>query len=571
MNIRIDRQEFAAGDPVMVPAGAEVAIPFGDSHVYGHGFNHHQPYPLERGTIDNPAFAVNNIQCPVWLSDAGVIVQADTVEPLEVRFNCEGDRTLHLRSRTPFTLNFFHGKNLSEAWRSYAAHLRFRRATVSADQLGDCWFCTWTQYPRCIDQERVLAMAREIRRQQYPCSTLIIDDRWESCFGELEFGPGFPDPKAMIEELHQLGFRVILWVTPFVNLEAKNFKELEAAGALVLNDRAEAAQLRWWGGTAGLVDVTGKPGRKHLKSRLRYLHDELGVDGFKIDGGDAKYQPPAAECKWQKAPGASGYSDALLAIFEDIAPGCCETRTAWQSQKRNIIWREGGKDSHWGLDNGLKAVLTLGLHLALLGYDLLIPDMVPGRVLTMDSKMALPTDELMVRWTELSVFFPIVQFSYFPWNYNDDTARTVREFARLHKKLQPLLVEALRDTGRPLLRPLWFDHPEKREYYEISDQFMLGNDLVVAPVLEPARVRRKVVLPPGKWRDAWTGEVLPGGNYQDYPAPCPGIPIFVRAENESLYAELHEVLTRIDRHSVTAGTTSATYRSGLDRDLNVTG
>ena len=160
------------------------------------------------------------------------------------------------------------------------------------------------------------------------------------------------------------------------------------------------------------------------------------MDGFKIDGGDAKYQPDPAQTAWHENVGASGYVDLLLETFEEIAPGCCESRTAWLSPQRNILWREGGKDSHWGVDNGLKAVVNLGLHLALIGYDTLIADMIPGRIQTMVSTLPLPTDELFIRWTEASALMPIMQFSYFPWNYAEATSHIARSYAQLHKALE---------------------------------------------------------------------------------------------------------------------------------------
>jgi len=330
-----------------------------------------------------------------------------------------------------------------------------------------------------------------------------------------------------------------------------------------------AARLKWWGGTAGLVDLTAPQGREWYRGKLQALLD-LGAAGFKIDGGDHKYHPPAERCAWHRPPGASGYSDLLLALIEELAPNRCETRTAWCSQSRSVLWREGGKDSHWGLDNGLKAVVTLGMHLGLLGYDLLIPDMVPGRVQTMKTDDPLPTDELMVRWTEVSTFFPFLQFSYFPWNYASSTAQAVAAYAQVHKTLEPYLAEHAAMRSVPLLRPLWYDYPEERELYPIADTFMLGPDLVVAPVLDPGVTARDVVLPPGGWRDAWSGQPV-ARRLEAWPAPCPGIPLFVHDRNPALLEVLREALAAVTRGSVASGVTTSTWQAGLNRDLRVTG
>jgi len=415
-------------------------------------------------------------------------------------------------------------------------------------------------------------MARQIRAHGYPSSTIIIDDRWESRFGELAFSRDFSDPRAMVSELHAMGFSVWLWVTPFVNDDAATFADLACRGILVpRRDGAGAAMLRWWGGTAGLVDLSAPAGVEWFRSRLIYLRDEVGVDGFKIDGGDFKYQPPLDVAAWHDYKGPSGYADALLAVFEEVAPGCSETRTAWLSQRRAIVWRQGGKDSHWGIDNGLSALVRLALQISLLGYDAFIPDMVPGRVQTMSEDFPLPSDELMVRWTECSALMPIIQFSYSPWNYAPGTQQAVLGFAKLHEALGAYIAASAAGRRAPLVRPIWYDAPRESALYTVGDEFMLGADLLAAPVLTEGAFERDVTLPPGSWRDAWTGGTVDAGLHVRYPAACPGMPVFVRAGNASLYAAAHQALERIDRGSVPSGVTTTTYRSGLNRDLSVTG
>jgi len=542
-------------------------------HWFGHGFSHDQPWPLEAGSVVNAGFAVNNIQSPIWMCSAGYAILARTDAKLEVGINANGDGLLRLRApAAPITVEVFRGRNLPEARAALLATLGWPNRPPPAAAFGDSLFCTWTQHPRCITRERILAMARAIRAHGYPCSTLIIDDRWESCFGELEFSKDFPDPAGMVRELHALGLAVWLWVTPFVNREAAGFADLAGRKALVpARAGGGAALFKWWGGTAGLVDLSGETGRSWFRGRLERLRTEYGVDGFKVDGGDFKYQP-APESAAPAAPwGPSGYPEMLLGLFDELVPNACETRTAWLSQRRSVLWREGGKDSHWGRDNGLKAVVSLGLHLGLMGYDLLIPDMVPGRVQTLVSNFPLPTDELMVRWTEASAFMPFVQFSYFPWNYCAATERAVRGYALAHKAIEDYLAAEARGRSAPLLRPIWFDAPEAAELYPVADEFMLGGALLAAPVLDPGVSARDVLLPPGEWVDAWTGERIGAGLIRNHPAPCPGIPLFVRTERPEILAALHAALRAIERGSVPSGVTTTRHSTGLDRDLNVTG
>lgn len=543
-------------------------------HWYGHGFNHVQPYPLESGCIDNPSFAVNNIQSPVWMNSRGLVVLADTVERLAVRLNVEGDRGLTLTALdAPVTVRLFDAPTLPAAHQAFLKHVGWPPAAPAREQLGDSLFCTWTEYPRCVTQERVLGYAKAIRSHGYPCHTLIIDDRWESCFGELTFSRDFPDPVAMVRELAEMGFDVWLWVTPFVNQESAHFADLAQRRVLVpRSDGQGAALFRWWGGTAGLVDVTAPQGAAWMKERLQYMKERVGIAGFKIDGGDFKYQPAPGIAAWNSRPGPSGYSDALLAIFEEIAPLQCETRTAWLSQRRRILWREGGKDSHWGLENGLAAMVTLAQHLSLMGYDIQIPDMIPGRVQTMVSDMPLPSDELMVRWTEATALMPMMQFSYAPWHFAPGTEAAVRGFAVLHERLGPYLHQHAVNRTVPLLRPLWYADHDDASLFTVPDAFLLGPDLLAAPVVVAGAAKRDIRLPRGEWRDAWTGEIEMGGRLLcDYPAPCPGIPLFIRTCNDSLFKVVHQALADIVRGSVPSGVTTSTYMAGLNRDLTITG
>ncbi len=558
--------ELAAGDTF------RLALADGE-HWYGHGFNHQQPYPLESGEISADVFAVNNIQSPVWMSSVGFVLLVETVERLGVRLNVGGNRLFELTALdAPVRIRIFRGQNLPEAHQQYLQYIGWPPPIPTSAQLGESLFCTWTEYPRCVTQVRLLQFARDIRAHGYPCTTLILDDRWESCFGELAFADDFPDPVALVQQLRAWGFELWLWVTPFVNKEANNFSALAEAGALVPHiDGQGPALLRWWGGTAGLVDVTAPAGQEWLRSRLHYLRDVIGVTGFKIDGGDFKYQPAPDIAAWYCPPGPSGYSDALLALFEEIAPLHCETRTAWLSQRRGILWRQGGKDSHWGIDNGLAAMITLAQQLALLGYDLLIPDMIPGRVQTMVADMPLPTDELFVRWTEATAFLPMMQFSYAPWHYAAPTQVAAAGYAQLHALLGDYLHEQSQQRTAPLVRPLWYADPNDAALYTIPDAFLLGSDILAAPVVTEGAISRDVYLPRGQWRDAWTGVEYAGGLLVNHPAPCPGIPIFVRAEQTELYELLHSALCRINRASVLPGVTTTTYSAGLDRDLTVTG
>ena len=136
---------------------------------YGHGFAHRQPYPLNAEPIVNARFAVNNIQSPIWMCSGGYALIANTTQELEVRINELGSGWLEIRCMSDdIALQVFCGDNLPKAHQKLMAALHWPPPAPEKQLLGDSIFCTWTQYPRTITQERILAMAKEIRRQGYP-------------------------------------------------------------------------------------------------------------------------------------------------------------------------------------------------------------------------------------------------------------------------------------------------------------------------------------------------------------------------------------------------------------------
>jgi alpha-glucosidase (family GH31 glycosyl hydrolase) len=366
-----------------------------------------------------------------------------------------------------------------------------------------------------------------------------IDDRWETGYGDLVFDRSkFPDPTGMVEEIHALGYRATLWTCPFVNEDTATFSEEYDSGYLVRDaTRHRPAGLNWWHGPAGLVDFSNPEAAAQYAARLRRLQEVHGFDGFKFDGGDLRYQPTGADRGFHLPTTPSGYCDLYMQFVHDNFYDLAESRTAWLAQPYGLLAREGGKDSVWGLNNGLGAVLALGLTQGLLGYPYLIPDMIGGRIRTRDADLPLPTAALFLRWTQACALLPIMQFSWAPWNYDRNTVDITREYARLHEDLADLW-DALADRavaeGTPLVRPLFLQYPGNAETYPIYDEFLVGESLLVAPVITPDS-NRAVYLPEGEWLDPWSGarwtgpRWLPGREYS-----VERLPLYVRADRPDL-------------------------------------
>jgi len=160
------------------------------------------------------------------------------------------------------------------------------------------------------------------------------------------------------------------------------------------------------------------------------------------------------------------------------------------------------RDSTWGLDNGLQSVLTAALTFGIAGYPFVLPDMIGGNGVdgTDLDNTQLPDLSLYVRWVQLNAFLPVMQFSIAPWQFGNESVRdNARKMVELHMNLSSVFIELARNatqTGFPIIRPLWWIVRDADPMvWKIYDQFLIGDDIMVAPILEPNITSRLVYFP----------------------------------------------------------------------------
>ena len=301
---------------------------------------------------------------------------------------------------------------------------------------------TWAQYKQDINQSVVIEFARKIQEHGFENSQVEVDDKWEECYGDATFDPiKFPQPESMVQELKQLGFRVSLWIHPFVNQECKSFEVARQAGHLV-RDQAGGGGLPsrsgswlpgmtwWWAGPwAGYFDFTNSEAATWWSSRLQLLKDEVGFDSFKFDAGESNWMPSHyalssdhPESVW---PGvfSSSYVETCARFGSMV-----EVRTGRHSQQLPVWVRMLDKFSTWGLDNGLKSMVTTLLQFGLVGHPFVLPDMVGGN----GYGEGLPSRELYIRWMQVNVFMPAIQISFVPWMYDEQVMEYALELTQRH-------------------------------------------------------------------------------------------------------------------------------------------
>jgi alpha-glucosidase (family GH31 glycosyl hydrolase) len=366
---------------------------------------------------------------------------------------------------------------------------------------------------------------------------------------DFEFGGRWPDPKVLVDELHEQGCKVLLWQIPLAGSSegqaAMDARTIVERGYCVRNaDGTPYRNPGGWFHDALLIDFTNEEAVDWWLAKRRYLVDELGIDGFKTDGGEHAW---GADLLY--ADGTHGgesnnrYPVRYAQAFHRLTP-VTFSRAGFTGAGAVPCHWAGDSDSTW---EAFRASITAGLTAGASGVFFWGWDIA-------GFSGELPSVELYLRAAAMATFCPIMQlhseFNYHrqpsrdrtPWNVaeqsGDPRALTVfRAYAQLRERLVPYLVEqggrSTRDC-KPLMRAPFFDHPQDENIWRFPYQYMLGDALLVAPVCKPGVDRWQVYLPRGDWLDPWSGSRYGGGETVEVDAPLERIPVFCSASRTDL-------------------------------------
>jgi alpha-D-xyloside xylohydrolase len=443
---------------------------------------------------------------------------------------------------------------------------RYVNATGRPPMLPEWALGFWQSKLRYRTQEELLEVARVYRRRNLPISVIVADYFHWTMMGEWKFNPvEWPDPKAMVKELKEMGIELMVSVWPTVNVNSENFKEMKEDGLLVQADRNINAFMairdRYPEGLSYLhyYDSTNPDARKYVWEKVKKNYYDLGIRVYWLDADEPEIYPIAHE-NLRYHLGSALEVGCLYPLehqrgFYDGASSAGETeivnlsRSAWAGTQRYgaAVWSGDIPSTFEYLQKSVRA----GLNIAVSGIPWWTTDI--GGFMGGD----LRTDyfkELIVRWFQYGAFCPLfrlhgvreptngldgAQASGGPnevWSFGEEAYEIITRLMRVREQLKPYLMDQNRyahERGLPPMRPLFFDFPQDEQAHQIDDQFMLGPDLLVAPVLEEGKSQRTVYLPIGvNWRDAWSEEALSGGQLRVADAPIEKIPVFWRAGSQ---------------------------------------
>lgn len=389
---------------------------------------------------------------------------------------------------------------------------------------------TWIEMHYEPSQEKVLSYAREVLENGFKPGVLMIDDNWMKDYGNWEFNPAFfPNPKAMMEELHGMGFKVMLWVCPYVSADGYLYRTLNEKGYLLKDINKKAIVKEWWNGYSCILDMSNKAAIKWFEDKLKNLVRNYGVDGFKFDAGDPiMFDEEHLKDRYNWTEKIFPNEDCEVYAKIGLNFEYSELREAWKCAGKALLQRQQDKAHSWD-GEGLKMIIPNGLAQGLMGYAYNCPDMVGGGMDSCFYDGEFKIDqELFVRYCQASVLFPIVQFSMAPWMALDkEHLEYCKEAVKIRERLTDYIVGLAKQaaqTGLPIMRSMEFVFPNQG-YDGIVDQFMLGDKILVAPVLNKGQKTREVVLPEGIWQSD-DGATYEGGRKVVIDSPISRIPWF---------------------------------------------
>ena len=423
--------------------------------------------------------------------------------------------------------------------------------------------------------DAVVAEADELEAADVPASAFWVQDwtgvrpNFEGGFGvqylwapnETCSGPEdvcYPNFKGLVSDFHDRGYKFLVYVNPFIvdptgpgiddpSRFAPRFDAMDEAGLLVKNQDQETyrdPEVANIPQRSAHPDFTKAGTADFIRESLASVVAEYDVDGWMADFGEyipfdsvhadgsiADERRNTFPVDWHRV------NRAALKQARPDGDWVSFARSGFTGVQdvAQIHW-VGDQQTDWGELDGLPTVVPALLNLGLAGQPFVSLDIAGFSVGGEPS-----TKELYQRWTELGAFAPVMRTHQgarkdenWKWNTDEETTAHFRKFTFVHCALaddfMALAGEAV-ESGKPLLRHLMLVFPDDRETWGISDQFMIGDSLLVAPVVEQGATTRSVYFPVGTWFNVWTGESVQGGQRLTVDAPIGSPAVYSRGED----------------------------------------
>jgi len=403
----------------------------------------------------------------------------------------------------------------------------------------------WSYYPHT----KVKEVTNKLRSNLIPCDAIYLDIDYMDGFRCFTWDKEkFPEPKPMISELKENGFKTVVIIDPGIKIDENYSVYNEAIENNYFCRRADGPFMKGkvWPGDCYFPDFTNPKVRKWWSGLFQELIEEIGVRGvwndmnepalFEINGktfpDDVRHDFDGNPCSHRKAHNVYGMQMAR-ATFKGVKKynggqrPLVITRSAYSGAQRYASAWTGDNIASW---EHLWIATMQCQRMSTSGFSFVGSDI--------GGFIDHPTPELFVRWMQLAVFHPFFRThssgdhgEQEPWSFGEDALKIVRTYIELRYTLLPYIYTAFHqyvNEFTPMLKPIsMFDQCDQDTLYRV-DEFLMGDHILVCPVLEPNAKSRYVYLPKGKWYNYWTNKVFEGGKEILADAPLEQIPLYIR-------------------------------------------
>lgn len=393
------------------------------------------------------------------------------------------------------------------------------------------------------NQHETDSIVRLMQEDDFPIDAIILDFYWfgdsiHGTMGRLDwYKPAWPDPAKMIYNFKDKGVKTILITEPYILDSLENFRIADELGILALDSLGNSyVNKEFYFGNGGLIDIFKPEARQWFWKQYKKQMN-IGVAGWWGDLGEPENHP-------SDQIHVVGMADEVhniyghywhKMIFENFQKEYPNmrlfnlNRAGYAGSQRYSIYPWTGDVSRsWG---GLQAQLPLLMHMSLCGLPFIHSD-------AGGFAQGAKDDELYTRWLQMACFTPILRphgsdIPSEPVYFNDNTRKIVRDFMKLRYSLLPYIYTLSYEAnklGYPIVRPLFFEFPKDTASYSVENEYMFGDEILVAPVMERKQKTKQIYFPDGNyWYDFWTNKRFVGGTSTTVNLNMETIPLFVKA------------------------------------------
>ncbi|MDR2730707.1 MAG: alpha-xylosidase [Treponema sp.] len=391
-----------------------------------------------------------------------------------------------------------------------------------------------TSFTTNYDEQTVMSFINGMEERKIPLSVFHFDCFWMKGFNWCDFAwdrEVFPDPKAMISRIKAKGIKICVWINPYIAQRSLLFEEGKKGGYFIRNDDGSVFQTDQWQAGMAIVDFTNPEACKWFSGCLEKLLD-MGVDAFKTDFGE---RIPVSNVKFFDGGNTERHHNYYTYLYNKTVfellekkrgkgEACLFARSATSGSQKFPL--------HWGGDcestfEAMAETLRGGLSLGLSGFGFWSHDI--------GGFEGTPNAALFKRWLAFGLFSSHSRLhgshSYrVPWSVDEESADVCRFFLEQKMRIKPCLLRAAEEAhekGIPVLRAMFLEFPEDPACSYLDRQYMLGPDLLVAPVFsEDGEV--SYYLPEGEWKQLLTGETVRGGSWRTEKHCFLSMPLWLR-------------------------------------------